>query len=83
VDDRRHDNPVRSSITPQFIGDQPTRHPSLDLQWFAKKEYCCMLIAARLHENIYHVAVLVNSTPQVLPFPPDCYEEFIHVPDVT
>jgi len=41
-----------------------------------------MLIPAGLEENIYHISVLVDSTSEILPLPPDRYEEFIHVPDV-
>ena len=41
-----------------------------------------MLIAAWLQENIYHVSVLVDGTPEILPLTPACYEEFVQVPDV-
>jgi len=41
-----------------------------------------MLIPAWLKENIYHVSILIDSTPQILPLSPNCYEQFIHVPDV-
>ena len=41
-----------------------------------------MLIAAWLQENIYHVSVLVDGAPEILPLTLDCYEEFVQVPDV-
>jgi hypothetical protein len=35
-----------------------------------------------LQENVYHVSVLVDGTPEILPLTLDCHEEFIQVPDV-
>ena len=41
-----------------------------------------MLIAVWLQENIYHVSVLVDGAPEILPLTLDCHEEFVQVPDV-
>jgi hypothetical protein len=41
-----------------------------------------MLIAARLQENIYHVSVLVDGAPEILPLTLDFHEEFVQMPNV-
>jgi len=41
-----------------------------------------MLIAMWLQENIYYVSILVDGAPEILPLAPDCYKEFIQMPDV-
>jgi len=41
-----------------------------------------MLIASWLQENIYHVSVLADGAPEILPLTLDCHEEFVQVPDV-
>jgi hypothetical protein len=41
-----------------------------------------MRIAACLQENIYHISILVNRAPEILPWTLDCHKEYVQVPDV-
>ena len=41
-----------------------------------------MPIAARLEQDVDHVAVLVNRTPEIVLLTPDVHEEFIQVPRI-
>jgi hypothetical protein len=41
-----------------------------------------MLIAVWLQENVYHISVLVDGAPEMLPLTLYCREEFVQVPDV-
>jgi hypothetical protein len=83
VDDGRHDRSLRRGITPQLVRDQPPRPASLTLQQLTEEAFSRTPIATRLDEDVDHVAILVNSTPEIVLLTPDVYEEFIQVPRIT
>ena len=38
-----------------------------------------MFVATTLHENINGIAVLIDGTPQIVPFPLDAHKDFVDV----
>ncbi len=82
VDDGRHDRPVRGGIAPQLVGDQPPGLTSLTFQQFAEEAFGRTPIATWLDEDVDHVAVLIDGTPEIAPLTLDDHEEFVQVPRV-
>jgi hypothetical protein len=82
VDDGRHDRSLRRGITPQLVRDQPPRRASLTLQQLTKEAFSRTPIATRLDEDVDHVAVLVDSTPEIVLLAPNVDEQFIQVPRI-
>ncbi len=73
---------MRCAVAPQLVGDQPPGLASLTLQQLTEEAFSCTPIAARLEQDVDHVAVLIDRTPEILPLPPDGHEEFVQVPGV-
>ena len=71
---------MRCRIAPQLVGDQPPGLVSLTFQQLSEEAFSRTPIAARLDEDVDHVAVLVNRTPEIVLLTPDVHEEFIQVP---
>ena len=71
---------MRRGIASQLVGDHPPRLASLTFQQLSKEAFSRTSIAARLDEDVDHVAVLVNRTPEIVPVALDGYEELIQVP---
>ena len=82
VNDRRHGRPVSGRVAAQFVRDQSARLTALPLQQRPEEALGCMPIAPGLDEDVDHVAVLVNGTPEILPLALDVHEEFVQVPGV-
>ena len=82
VDHRRHHGPTGRRVAAQLVGDQPPRRPALALQRFAKEPHRRPPIAPRLHEDVEHVAVLVDRPPESLLPPLDVHEQLIEMPRV-
>ena len=70
-------------IAPQLVGDEPPGLASLAFQQFAEEASGSTPIATRLDENVDHVAVLVDSTPEIVSLAPNVHEELIQVPRIT
>ena len=64
---RRHDRPECCTVTVQLVGNQAKRNPPLTSQEFAKEALRCTTVASRLDEDVDHVAVLIDGTPQIVP----------------
>ncbi len=79
VDDRRHDRPLRCSVAPQFVGDQPSGLASLTFQQLSEEAFSRTPIAARLDEDVDRVAVLIDRTPEIVSLALDGHEEFVQV----
>ena len=82
VNDGRHDTPVSCGITPQLVGDQPPGRAALSLQQLPKEALRRTLITTRLDEDIDHITILINCTPEILPLTLDSDEHLIQVPRV-
>ncbi len=73
---------MRCTVASQLVGDQPPGLASLTFQQLAEEAFSRTPIAARLEQDVDHVAVLIDRTPEILPLPLDCHEEFVQVPGV-
>ncbi len=83
VDDRRHDGPVRHAIASQLIGDQPPGRATLTLQQLTEEAFGGAGVSPSLNQDIKHITVLINGTPEILSATLDRDENLIQVPDVT
>ncbi len=79
---RRHDCPMRGTVTLELVGDQSERYRTLTLQGFAKEAHHCTPISARLHEDVNQVPVLIDGTPQILPLTVDRDKDFVQKPRI-
>ena len=71
------------AIAFELIRDDHTRHVLQSLEQLAEKLLRCPLIAATLHQDVEHVIVLVDSSPQVMPLTMNGEKHLIQVPLVT
>ena len=76
------DCPLRSTIALQFVGDDPERFLTLAPNQSAQESLACTLIAARLQQNVDHVTVLVDGTPEILQLAVDSKEDLVQMPVV-
>ncbi len=73
---------MRCCIAPQLVGDHPPGTAALTLQQSTEEAFSCTPIAARLEQDVDHVAVLVDRTPEIALLATDVHEEFIQVPRI-
>ena len=64
--DRRHDGAERSAVTFQLVRDQAKRNLPLTLQELEKEALCGATVTPGLNEDVDHIAVLINRSPQIL-----------------
>ena len=95
VNDGRHDRPVSRRVAAQIVGDQPAGGDSLAkeshrgapiplfLQQLAKESHRGAPIPSRLDQDLEHVAVLVDCSPQVLLATVEGDEYLIEIPRVS
>jgi hypothetical protein len=67
----RQDLAFLSSIALEFIGNDHAWDVSESFEEFPKKSFRRMFVTSALDEDIQHVAVLIDGSPQVRPFPID------------
>ena len=79
---RRYGPAVGSRIAAKLVRDQSSRLTALPLQQHTEKACRGTPIAPGLDEDIDHIAVLVDGTPQILPLALDGHEQFVQVPGV-
>ncbi len=79
----RKDLPMCCSITPQLVGDQLPGCLPLMLQHLTKEARSRSTISTLGDQNINHVSILIDGSPQIEVLSSDSDEEFIDVPDVT
>src|SRR5215216_6638180 len=70
-------------IAGQFIGDQHPWHVLTSLEQLAKELLGCSLVTPTLHQNVQHIALLIDSTPEVVEFAIDREEHLIEMPFIT
>jgi hypothetical protein len=71
--------PVRSKL----VGHDYPGHVAQALQQLSKEALGSLLVAAALRQHNERVAVLINSSPEVVQFASDAHEHFIQKPFVT
>src|ERR1700674_988864 len=80
--DARHHFCLGCCVTAQLVGDDGPWNVLKTLEQFAKELLRRLLIPPRLHQNIEHLAVLVDGAPQVLQLAVDAKKNFIEMPPV-
>ena len=76
------DGSYGSGVASQFIGNDPHWFGTLATQEFSKEPFCGALITIRLDQNVDHLPVLIDTTPQILLQPVDSNKDLIQVPVV-
>jgi hypothetical protein len=76
------DGSYGSGVASQFVGNDPHWFGTLATQEFSKEPFCGALITIRLDQNVDHVPVLIDGTPQILLQPVDSNKDLIQVPVV-
>src|SRR5438445_5542026 len=79
---RRHDFCLGCCVASQLVGDDGTWNVLKAFQQLAKELLGGLLVPARLYEDIKHVAILVDGTPEILQLAVDREKDFIEMPSV-
>ena len=79
---RGYDRAMSRIIASEFVGDQPPWFAALTFDQATEKPFSCPLVAAPLYQDINHIAVLIDGTPQILPLPLNRNKHFVDVPRV-
>jgi hypothetical protein len=61
----------------KFVRHNDPRRVARNLQQLAKETFRCLFVAVALHQNIEHVSVLINGSPEVVQFASDADEHLI------
>jgi hypothetical protein len=70
------------SIALQFIGNDHARDVLLLFEKLAEKSLRSLLVASALNQDIKHIPILVDSSPEIMGFSIDFEKDFIQVPFV-
>lgn len=70
--DTRHDLLLRRSIALQLVGDQHPWCVTQALEELAQKTLCCLPVTPTLDQDIEHLTVLIDCTPEVMVLALDC-----------
>ena len=64
--DTRQDLTFRGTIGPEFIRHDDSRRVAQALQQLAKEALGCLRVAPALNQNVEHVAMLVDGSPELV-----------------
>jgi hypothetical protein len=78
----RQDLTFRRSIALQLIGDDHAWDVLQPFEQFAKKTFRGLLVALALNQDVEHIPILVDSSPQGMGFSMNFEKDFIQVPCV-
>src|SRR5947199_6517217 len=73
----------RSPITLQFVSNDHTRHVLQPFEQFPKESLGGLFVASALHQDVKHVPLLINGSPQIVFLPPDRQYHLVHMPCIT
>jgi len=79
----RQDLAFRCSIALQFIGNDHSRDVLQPFEELAEELFGRVRVASALHKDIQHVAVLINSSPQIVGFAIDFQVHLVHMPFIS
>jgi len=79
---RGHQLAGSDPVAGQLIGHQHPRHIPQTLEQFTEKPLGCLGVSLRLHQDVEHVAMLVDRTPQVMGDAADRDKNLVEVPFV-
>ncbi len=82
-DEGGHDVPMCDMVAAQLVGHETRRFLSLSLQEFPKESPPRAPASAGLDEDVDHVTVLVNRTPEILALTVDRDEDFVQKPRIS
>jgi hypothetical protein len=82
VHDRWHHATVGRGVAAELIRDHSARCPALPFQQLPEEALGGSAITPGLHEDVDHVAVMIDRAPQILLAPPNRDEQFVQVPRV-
>jgi hypothetical protein len=80
--DGRHHDGFRRRVSRQPIAHYGARHHPESLQEFAQETLCGECAPAALHQDVRHLARVINGAPQSAALAIDHQTEFIEVPEV-
>ena len=82
MDHGREDVPMSCRIASKLVCDEFPRRLPLMFQGPTKEAFSGSTVSALGDQNIDHVPILIDGSPQVVALASDLYEQFIDVPDV-
>jgi hypothetical protein len=71
------------SVAGPFVGDDHPWHVWQACEQFAEELLGCVLGASALHQDIQHIAILINGPPQIVPLPIAFEKDLIQMPCVS
>ena len=77
-----HNLALRRAVAPQLVSDEPTRCVAQAFQQFAEEPLGGFGIAPALHQDVEHVPILIDRTPEKMQFAADPDEHLIEKPFV-
>lgn len=80
--DTRDDLRFCCGIALQLIGDQHPWCVTQALEELAEKAFCCLPVAPTLHQDIEHMTVLIDCTPEIVVLALDCEDHLVEMPFV-
>lgn len=80
--DTRHDLHLGRGATLQFVGNEHPRSVTQALEEHAEKAFRRLPVPPTLHENIEHMAILVDCAPQVIVLALDGKHHLVKMPFV-
>ncbi|GAC1461103.1 MAG: hypothetical protein PVSMB2_22630 [Ktedonobacteraceae bacterium] len=78
----RQDLAFRCSIPGQFVGDDHARNIFQSFEELAKEFLCGLFVAAALHQDVQHVAILVDRSPKGMLLATDREDDLVQMPFV-
>jgi hypothetical protein len=76
----RHDLLLRSGVTAQLVGNQYAGHILAALQQFTEELLRGGLVASALDKDIQYDPMLINDTPEIMPYAIDFQKHLIQMP---
>ncbi len=67
-------------IAGQLVSDDHPRHVLVLFEQLTKELLGCLLVAPALHQDVQHIPILINGTPQVLGLAIDLQKDLIQMP---
>ena len=71
-----------NAVAAEFVRHEQARLAALPAYKLTKETLCRSTIATSLHENIDHVTILIDGTPQILLPATDLHEDLVEMPRV-
>ena len=79
----RHDLTMGDAIALELVRDQAIGPLSLSSQQLEEEASSCTAIPARLHQNVDDIAILIDSSPEILLPASDLHEHLVQIPEIS